>query len=79
MKISNLTTPHAHETNSVNHGTSLYAFGYGLSYTDFEVGKGKISKKSMKPDGSVKVTVPVTNTGDREGRDRPRRRGIRIL
>ena len=48
-------------------GTPLYAFGYGLSYTDFEVGKGKVSKKSMKADGSVKVTVPVTNTGDREG------------
>lgn len=48
-------------------GTPLYAFGYGLSYTDFEVGKGKISKKSMKADESVKVTVPVTNTGDREG------------
>ena len=48
-------------------GTPLYAFGYGLSYTTFEVGKGKISKKSMKADGSVKVTVPVKNTGDREG------------
>ena len=48
-------------------GTPQYAFGYGLSYTTFEVGKAKISKKSMKADGSVKVTVPVTNTGDREG------------
>ena len=48
-------------------GTPLYAFGYGLSYTDFEVGKGKISKKSMKADGSVTVTVPVENIGDREG------------
>ena len=48
-------------------GTPLYAFGYGLSYTTFEVGKAKISKKSMKADGSVTVTVPVTNTGDREG------------
>ena len=48
-------------------GTPLYAFGYGLSYTDFEVGKAKISKKSMKTDGSVTITVPVTNTGDREG------------
>ena len=48
-------------------GTPLYAFGYGLSYTTFEVGKAKISKKSMKTDGSVTITVPVTNTGDREG------------
>jgi beta-glucosidase len=48
-------------------GTPQYAFGYGLSYTDFEVGKAKISSKSMKTDGSVKLTVPVTNIGDREG------------
>ena len=48
-------------------GVPQYAFGYGLSYTTFEVGKGKISKKSMKADGSVKITVPVENTGDREG------------
>ena len=48
-------------------GVPQYAFGYGLSYTTFEVGKGKISKKSMKADGSVTVTVPVKNTGDREG------------
>lgn len=48
-------------------GTPLYAFGYGMSYTTFEVGKGKISKSTMKADGSVKITVPVTNTGNREG------------
>ena len=48
-------------------GTPQYAFGYGLSYTDFETGKAKISGKSMKADGSVKITVPVTNIGDREG------------
>ncbi len=48
-------------------GTPQYAFGYGLSYTTFEVGKAKISKKSMKADGSVTLTVPVENTGDREG------------
>jgi beta-glucosidase len=48
-------------------GTPQYAFGYGLSFTDFEVGKAKISGKSMKADGSVKITVPVTNIGYREG------------
>ena len=48
-------------------GVPQYAFGYGLSYTTFEVGKGKISKKAIEADGSVTITVPVTNTGDREG------------
>ena len=48
-------------------GEAQYAFGYGLSYTTFEVGKAKISKKSMAADGEVTITVPVTNTGDREG------------
>ena len=48
-------------------GTPQYAFGHGLSYTTFEVGKAKISRKSMKADGSVTLTVPVTNTGEREG------------
>ena len=48
-------------------GTPLYAFGYGLSYTRFAYGKGKLSRKSMRTDGSVTLTVPVTNTGGREG------------
>ena len=48
-------------------GTPQFAFGYGLSYTTFACGKGKLSKKSMKQDGKVTVTVPVTNTGNRYG------------
>lgn len=50
-------------------GTPLYAFGYGMSYTSFAYGKGKLSAKSMKTDGTVKITVPVTNTGSREGEE----------
>ena len=48
-------------------GQPQYAFGYGLSYTTFAVGKGKLSKSSMKADGKVTLTVTVTNTGKREG------------
>ena len=48
-------------------GEPQYAFGYGLSYTTFKVGKGKLSAKSMKKDGKVVLNVPVKNTGRRAG------------
>ena len=48
-------------------GQPQYAFGYGLSYTTFSTGKGSLSAESMKKDGKVTVSVPVTNTGSRQG------------
>jgi len=48
-------------------GVPQYAFGYGLSYTTFALGDAKISAKQMKKNGKVTITVPVTNTGKREG------------
>ncbi|MCR4603469.1 MAG: glycoside hydrolase family 3 C-terminal domain-containing protein [Prevotella sp.] len=48
-------------------GQPHYAFGYGLSYTTFSVGKAKLSSKQMKKNGKVTITVPVKNTGKCEG------------
>ncbi len=44
-----------------------FAFGHGLSYTTFMLGKATLSDKTLPADGNVRVTVPVTNTGDRAG------------
>jgi len=43
----------------------LYAFGYGLSYTDFAYEGLKLSASKVAADGSVQVTVKVKNTGKR--------------
>ena len=42
-----------------------YPFGYGLSYTTFEYSDAKIARKNDIYD----VTVTITNTGDREGKE----------
>lgn len=49
-------------------GTSpLYPFGYGLSYTDFNIGNLNLSSTEIAPDGSLDITADITNTGKREG------------
>src|SRR5574344_1481504 len=48
-------------------GEAQYAFGYGLSYTTFAYGDATVSKKSIKAGKSVKITIPVSNTGSRDG------------
>lgn len=54
-----------HDTKKV---PARYAFGHGLSYTSFAYGKPVLSAKEMKADGGkLTVTVPVSNTGSREG------------
>lgn len=46
----------------------LYAFGHGLSYTDFTLGEAVFGATEVPAQGgSVTVSVPVTNTGERAG------------
>ncbi len=41
----------------------LFAFGHGLSYTDFKFGKATADKSEMGADDTLTFTVPVTNAG----------------
>ena len=41
----------------------LFAFGHGLSYTTFALGKLSVDKQEMRADGQITFTIPVTNTG----------------
>ena len=43
-----------------------YPFGHGLSYTTFSYGE---ATASVTASGDIRVSVPVTNTGDRDGRE----------
>ena len=45
----------------------LFAFGHGLSYTSFQLGKAVSDRQTMKADDKITFTVSVTNTGGKAG------------
>ncbi|QOD60223.1 beta-glucosidase BglX [Polaribacter haliotis] len=47
----------------------LYPFGYGLSYTNYKYKNIRLDKKLMSINDSVKVSIDITNTGDRNGEE----------
>ena len=44
-----------------------FAFGHGLSYTNFEIGAPSTSASTLEPGASLSIEVPVTNIGQRRG------------
>lgn len=55
-----------HDTKKI---APQFTFGHGLSYTSFIYGKPQLSAKSMTTEGSITLSVDVTNTGSREGKE----------
>ena len=47
----------------------LYAFGYGLSYTNFSYSNLKISKDKFAKNETITVSVDVSNTGNFDGKE----------
>lgn len=47
--------------------TPLYPFGYGLSYTNFQLSNLRLSSTQIAPTGTLNVSVDVQNTGNRDG------------
>jgi len=47
----------------------LYKFGYGLSYTSYHYSNLKLSKNTCSKGETIVVSVDVTNTGERDGKE----------
>jgi beta-glucosidase len=50
-------------------GEPLYPFGYGLSYTTFTFDSLTVATPSASAADTIRLSVRVTNTGDRDGRE----------
>lgn len=61
------------ETQDTNFGNAAsspqFEFGSGMSYTTFKYSDLKLSQKSIPMNGEVSVSVKVTNTGKRAGKE----------
>ena len=49
--------------------TPQYPFGYGLSYSEFAYSDLQLDHSTLTPDGSLQVSVTITNTSKRAGEE----------
>ncbi|WP_407291454.1 beta-glucosidase BglX [Stutzerimonas zhaodongensis] len=61
-KPGNYTSQYFEEPNG-----PLYPFGYGLSYTQFELSEVRLSSTTMARGGNLEASVTLENTGSRDG------------
>lgn len=47
----------------------LYAFGHGLSYSNFTFGDAKLNKNIINTTENLTITIPVKNTSKRDGEE----------
>ncbi len=46
---------------------ALFPFGYGLSYTRFDIGQAQLNATEMGVNDKLTITIPVANVGDYDG------------
>jgi beta-glucosidase len=71
--VGQIQTIYNHKPSAFFHpvvcGTSepLYPFGFGLSYTSYKYSNLTLDRSSIVRNGSLKASVTVSNTGNRDG------------
>ena len=65
--LDRLQANHKAQNSKLKVQSPLFAFGHGLSYTTFKLGKMTADKASMTEGDEITFTIPVTNTGSMAG------------
>ncbi len=68
-KIDDIAHAHYNSSYKDTLNAPLYPFGYGLSYTKFEISDLQLSADVLKSGETMKASVLVENTGDYDGEE----------